>query len=431
MSTDLRRRFTGPVQVPGDAAYDTLRRCLNPAVESRPAAVVEAVSVADVRAAVTAVREADAPIAVQATGHGTHAGIDDGILVRTGGMASVLVDPDRRIATVGPGARWEAVLAAARPFGLAPLSGSSPTVGVIGYTLGGGLGWLGRSYGFAADHVIRAEVVTADGRSVTANADRNPDLFWALRGGGGNFGIVTALEFRLHPVERVFAGAAYFPADRAGDIFAAYRTWAAAQPDAMSTAALLRQMPDTDDVPAPVRGRRVVVVKAMYAGEADVARCLLHPLWSLTGPAVHHDMRSIPYAQAAMGGTAARFFDLFESLPDRAVEALAASGSTVEIRHWGGALGRPAADAGPVSHRRAQFSVIVDSIEPDLVEALRPYGIGASFLNFLADPRRTTTAYTAEDLAGLRAVKAAYDPDEVFRAGHRIAPAVRSRRLLA
>jgi FAD/FMN-containing dehydrogenase len=431
MNTDLRRRFTGPVHVPGDAAYDTLRRSLNPAVESRPAAVVEATGVADVRAAVAAVREAGVPIAVQSTGHGTHAGIDDGILVRTGRMASVLVDPDRRIAKVGPGARWEAVLAAARPFGLAPLSGSSPTVGVTGYTLGGGLGWLGRAYGFAADSVVRAEVVTADGRSVTASADRHPDLFWALRGGGGGFGVVTALEFRLHPVERVFAGAAYFPADPAADIFGAYRTWAAAQPDAMSTAAVLRQMPDTDDVPVPVRGRRVVVVKAMYAGDADAARCLLHPLWSLAGPALHDDMRRMPYAEAAMGGTAARFFDLFESLPDRAVEALAASGSTVEIRHWGGALGRPGADAGPVSHRRGQFSVIVDGVEPDLVEALRPYGIGASFLNFLADPRRTATAYTAEDLAGLRAVKAAYDPAEVFRAGHRIAPADRSRRLLA
>jgi FAD/FMN-containing dehydrogenase len=162
--------------------------------------VVEASRAADVRAAVVAAREHDLPLAVQATGHGTHAAPDGAILIRTTGMATVLVDPDRRVARVGPGAVWGDVLTAAAPFGLAPLSGSSPDVGVTGYTLGGGVGWLARKHGFAADSLLRAEVVTADGSIVTASADEHADLFWALRGGGGSFGVVTALEFRLHTV---------------------------------------------------------------------------------------------------------------------------------------------------------------------------------------------------------------------------------------
>ena len=153
-------------------------------------------------------------------------------------MKSVLVDPDRRIARVGPGARWADVLAAAAPFGLAPLSGSSPDVGVTGYTLGGGLGWLAREHGLAADSVLRALVVTADGELVTAP---RPDLLWALRGGGGSFGVVTALEFRLHPVSRVYAGAVTFGRERAAEVLAFYRSWIERIPDALSTAVLLKR----------------------------------------------------------------------------------------------------------------------------------------------------------------------------------------------
>jgi FAD/FMN-containing dehydrogenase len=427
---DLRTRFTGPVYLPGDAGYDAHRRPLNPALDPRPEVVVEACGLADVRAALDLARRYDLPFAVQATGHGTHVPVDDGVLLKTSGMAGVLVDPDRRIARVGPGTRWSAVLAAAGPFGLAPLSGSSPSVGVTGYTVGGGVGWLSRKHGFAADSVVRADLVGADGRPVTATADRNADLFWALRGGGGNFGVVTALEFRLHPVPEVYAGAAYFPVDRAAETIARYRDWVATVPDELSTAVLLRRMPDTDDVPAPVRGRRVLMVKAMYAGDAVQARRLLRPLWSVAGTPLRDELRSIPYADAAMGGTAARYLDLFPALPDAVIEALVAAHghadgrvSTMEIRHWGGAMAEPGPDAGPVGYRDMPFSVIVDAPDPGLPEALRPYGIGGSFLNFLGDPTRTTTAYTADNYRRLRQVKAAYDPENVFRVGHTIPPA--------
>ncbi|MFC0532789.1 FAD-binding oxidoreductase [Phytohabitans kaempferiae] len=424
----LRQRFAGQVYLPGEPGYDENRRSLNPTVDARPALIVEAASAADVRTAVGVARRHDLPFSVQATGHGTHTANDGGILVRTSRMTAALVDPDRRIARVGAGTKWGAVLAAAEPFGLAPLSGSSPDVGVTGYTLGGGVGWLGRRYGFAADSIVRAEVVTADGRTVTASADRNADLFWALRGGGGNFGVVTSLEFRLYPVAEVLAGAAYFAADRAAETLAWYRDWVATAPDALSTAVVLRHMPDSAEVPAAVRGRRVLLVKAMYAGDPDHARCLLRPLWNAAGPVLHDDLRPVPYAAAAMGGTPARYLDLFPTLPDPVIRALAGAhedglASTVEFRHWGGAMAAPGPDAGPVGHRDLPFSVIVDASVPALNAALSPYGTGGSFLNFLADPARTDSAYTPENLRRLRSVKAAYDPDNVFRAGHNIAPA--------
>ena len=413
----LRRVLAGELHVPGEPGYDAARRPLHDTIDPRPAMVVEACGAADVRAAVVAAREHDLPLAVQATGHGTHVAADGAILLRTSDMATVLVDPDRRVARVGPGAVWGGVLAAAAPFGLAPLSGSSPTVGVTGYTLGGGVGWLARKHGFAADSLVRAEVVTADGSIVTASADEHADLFWALRGGGGNFGVVTALEFRLHPVARVYAGTSYFAIERAAETLACYREWIADAPDALSTAVLLTRLPE---------GGRVLAIRALHVGEADEARRLLAPLFAAAGTPVVDGMRSTRFADAAMGGTAPRHVELLDELPDAAIDTLVTAGSpveTVEVRHWGGAMARPGADAGPVGHRGVPLSVILDARVPAVAAALAPHATGGSFLNFLADPSRTETAYTAADYAALREVKATYDPDNLLRIGHTIPPA--------
>ena len=199
-SDHLRPAFHGPLHLPGEAAYDAHRATWSGSIDPRPAVVAEASTASDVRAAVLIAREHGLPFAVQATGHGTHVPADGGLLLKTSQMAEVLVDLDRRIARVGPGAQWGDVIAAAAPCGLAPVTGSSPTVGVAGFTLGGGVGWLSRKLGFAADNLLRVDIVTADGRLVRASANEHADLFWAVRGGGGNFGVVTALEFRLHPV---------------------------------------------------------------------------------------------------------------------------------------------------------------------------------------------------------------------------------------
>ena len=411
----LRRALSGELHVPGEPGYEAARRPLHDTIDPRPAMVVEARGAADVRAAVVAARENDLALGVQATGHGTHVPADGAILVRTSDMATVLVDPDRRVARVGPGAVWGDVLTAAAPFGLAPLSGSSPSVGVTGYTLGGGLGWLARRHGFAADSLLRAEVVTADGSIVTATADDHADLFWALRGGGGSFGVVTAMELRLHPVAQVYAGTACFAVERAPETLMRYREWIAGAPDALSTAVLLMHLPE---------GERVLAIRAMHVGEADEARRLLAPLFATAGPPLVDGMRPMRFADASMGGTAPRQMELVHELPDAAIEAIvAARAPTVEIRHWGGAMALPAAGAGPVGPRDVPLSVIADTHVPEVAAALAPYATGRSFLNFLADPARTPTAFAPADYEALREVKAAYDPDDVFRIGHAIAPA--------
>jgi FAD/FMN-containing dehydrogenase len=394
----LQRAIDGDLHLPGDRM------------------VVEACTAADVRAAVVIAQEHDLPFAVEATGHGTHVTSDSGILLKTAAMATVLVDPDRRIARVGPGARWGDVIAAAAPFGLAPLSGSSPSVGVAGYTLGGGVGWLARRHGFAADSLLRAEVVTADGAIVTAGADEHADLFWALRGGGGNFGVVTALELRLHPVARVYAGTAYFAIERAAETLARYRDWIHGAPDELSTAILLTSLPD---------GRRVLGLRAMHVGEPRDAERLLEPLRAVAGPALVDGLRPTTFAAAEMGGTAPVHLELLDDLPDPVIDALVAvDEATVEVRHWGGAMARPAADAGPVGHRAVPLSVIVDGDAPEIATALAPHATGGSFLNFLRDPSRVQRAYTAANYRDLRDVKATYDPDNLFRVNHNIPPAL-------
>ncbi len=384
---------------PGDTGYDQARRALKPSLDPRPAVVVEAVGTDDVRAAVVAARRHRMPFAVQATGHGTHTAHDGALLLKTGAMAGVVVDPDRGVARVGPGARWRDVLAAAAPFGLAPLSGSSPDVGVTGYTLGGGLGWLARRHGLAADSVVGARVVLADGSVVTAT----DDLLWALCGGGGSFGVVTGLEFRLYPVARVYAGAVTFGRERAAETLAFYREWTTRTPDDLSTAVLLHR-------------DGTLVIKAMYAGDADRGRALLTPLWTVAGPARTDTMRVLDYGQAAMGGTSARTFDQVRVLDDTLIDALVTEpDATVEIRHWGGRIAR---DTGAAAHRDAPLSVILDVVPTDrTATALAGAGKGSSFLNFLADPARTATAFTPENWAALRRIKATVDPDNVFNAG--------------
>ncbi|ADB29368.1 FAD linked oxidase domain protein [Kribbella flavida DSM 17836] len=411
----LGNGFGGAIHRPGDAQYDEQRKALVPTLDSRPLVVAEAFGRTDVQAAVRTAREHGLPIAVQATGHGTRMPADGGILLKTSAMTSLLIDPERRIAKAGPGVRWGAVIDAAAEFGLAPLAGSSRDVGVTGYTLGGGLGWLARKYGFAADSVVRAEVVTADGRVVTTSADEHPDLFWALRGGTGNFGIVTSLEFRLYPVRSVYAGIVYFDAAQAACILKTYRDWTATVPNELSTAIVLTRRPD---------GRRVVGLKVMYCGEAALAEHLLKPVYAVAGPIVDGELATMPFAQAAMGGTPARYLDLVDALPDDLLDGLAAltgdAAPTVEIRHWAGAMANPGPGAGPVAHRDAPYSLIIDQEVAELAPVLRR--TGRTFVNFLADHSSTATAYTPADHARLRAVKRAYDPENLFHLNPNIAP---------
>jgi FAD/FMN-containing dehydrogenase len=440
----LRDAFRGPVHGRGDDGYDAARRPWQLKVDPKPALVVEAAGREDVRTAIRIARESDLAFAVQATGHGAVARADGGVLLKTSSMTGVAVDAERRIARVAAGAPWSAVIAAAAPHGLAPLSGSSPSVGVVGYTLGGGAGWLSRAYGYAADSVLRAEVVTAAGELLTASPTEHPDLFWALRGGGGNFGVVTELEFRLHPVDRVYAGMAMFEADRAADAIAVYREWAADEPDESHTSLVAMTVPPVPAFPEAVRGRRVLMLRAVYAGSAETAERALAPLRQAAGAPLLDAFREMPYPETATLGpppaplaTAMRI-ELFHELPDAVIDiALGANGRVagVEFHHWGGAPARPDDDAGPAGHRDVPFSVAVAAMAEDGAEAprlqaavdkvgdrLSPHATGGTFLNFVGDPARTASAYTSGDYRRLAEVKRAYDPDNFLSTNLNIPP---------
>jgi hypothetical protein len=440
----VRDAIGGRVYVPGEGGYEAARLPWQRRVDPHPALIVDAATSGDVLASLRFAREHGLPIAVQSTGHGAARIPDGGVLLKTGSMSSVEVDAGRRVARVAGGALWSDVIAAAAPHGLAPLSGTSPSVGVTGYTLGGGAGWLSRLHGFAADNVLRAEVVTADGELVTASAAENADLFWALRGGSGNFGVVTALEFRLFPVAGVYAGMAMFDAERAADAFAVYREWALDEPDESNTALLLAQMPPAPQIPEPVRGKPVLMLRAFYVGTSDDAERLLAPLREATGAPLLDGMRATSYADAAAmlppppPMIAEMHLDLLREVPDAVIEALVGAGDTVsgiELRHWGGEMARPGEDAGPIGHRHVPFSVVVaaQAEQPEAAERLRagvravaaelaPYATGGTFLNFLGDADRTADAYTAGDYQRLRAVKATWDPGNLFGANHNIPP---------
>ncbi len=283
-------------------------------------------------------------------------------------MTSVLVDPQRKDRQGGPRARWGAVIDAAGQFGLAPLAGSSRDVGVTGYTLGGGVGWLARKYGFAADSVIRAEVVTADGRVVTASADEHPDLFWAIRGGTGNFGIVTSLEFRLYSVPQVHAGIVYFGIDSAAETLKFVPRLDRHDPQRAEH----RDRPDPHPRHRQPRARDQgprTPVKPTWPSTC------CKPLFEVAGPVLAGELKTTPFADSAMGGTPARYLDLVDTLADDLLDELvSARAPTVEIRHWSGAMAHPGPGAGPVGHRDAPYSLIIDQEVPELAPRTAHHG---------------------------------------------------------
>ncbi|NED93932.1 FAD-binding oxidoreductase [Phytoactinopolyspora alkaliphila] len=448
----LRAGFHGPVHVPGDDRYDAERISWHRTVDPYPAVVAEATTADDIQRAVVTAREHGLPFAVQSTGHGTYVPADGGLLLKTARMNSVEVDPAGRTAVTGPGARWSDVVAAAAPFGLAPLSGTL-SVGVTGYTLGGGAGFLSRTHGFAADALVGAELVTSDGRVVQVSAREHPDLHWALRGGSGNFGVVTSLEFRLFPVSQVLAGMAFVDAERAAHVLAYYRDWALDEPVELSTALMVMRMPDAPQVPEPVRGRPVLGVRAFCLAEARRARKHLSALLDVAGPPLLDGMSELAFAEAsaALSGpphppaAVDQRFELLDDLPDTVFSAMAgtvhAPVAAVELRHWGGAMARPSGEPGPAGHRDAPFSVIATAMAGDVdqlaagsaaldtfISQVRPHATGGSFLNFLGDPARTRSAYTEQNYRRLAELKRDWDPANVFRTNHNIAPATEGDR---
>ncbi|MEU0486118.1 FAD-binding oxidoreductase [Streptosporangium sp. NPDC006013] len=448
---DLARRVRGPVLLPGQDGYDRERAGFNQAVDHHPALVVGAAEAADVQAAVGFAVEHGLPLAVQATGHGASIPADGALLISTRRMDGVRIDPRRRSARIEAGVRWQQVIERAAEVGLAPLNGSSPLVGAVSYTLGGGLPVLGRTHGWAADHVRGIEVVTADGRLRTATPDRYGDLFWALRGGKGNFGVVTSLEIGLVAVSRLYGGGLYFPGEAAGGVLHAWRRWTASVPEELTSSVALLRLPDLPDLPAPLRGRFVVHVRIAYLGSAARGEELLRPLREIGGriadtvgdmpyravAAIHADpTEPTPYHERSM---------MLRELPGPAVDTLlelAGPGADcpidmVELRHLGGALARTPEVPNATGNRAAAYSLsAVSPAGPQqtdevtgypelLLQRMTPWSTGRSFLNFLGGPDtagQVRDAYAPEDWARLTGIKAVYDPDNLFRINHNIPP---------
>ena len=358
----LSTQVAGPVLVPGDDGYPAEHTGFDLSVPQRPALIVGATTTDDVVTAVRFARSHRLPVGVQATGHGPTVAVDGGLLINTGRMTAIDVESVNRSARLQAGTQWTQVIEAAAPFGLAPLSGSAPSVGAISYSLGGGIGVLSRRFGFGADHVRTIEVVTADGELRRVTAEDSPDLFWAMRGAGSNFGVVTSIEVDLVAVPELYAGGLFFSGDQRADVLAAFVQCASTVPDALSLSVAVYTFPDLPGLPAAVRGRHCCHVRVTYQGPAAEAETFLGALRG-SGSVLLDTVRSLPLTEiGTIHNDRTAPLDVHSrSLVLRRLDSALAhtvvahtgpdAASLVELRHLAGALGRPPAVANAVGHR--------------------------------------------------------------------------------
>jgi FAD/FMN-containing dehydrogenase len=444
----LRDAMTGAVVAPGDAGWDEARQAWNLAVDQRPALVALPESIGDVQAAVNFARHRGLAVAVQGTGHQASAiaSMEGALLIRTHKLRGARIDAEARRATVRAGDLWEDVTGPASELGLAPLAGSSPDVGVVGYTLGGGISWLSRRHGLAANSVTAIAVVLADGRLVRADHEHHPELFWALRGGGGALGVVVGLEMELHEIPELNAGALFFPWERTAEVGHAWRDWVRTVPDEVTSILHVVQLPPLPDIPEPLRGRSFVTVEVAHLGSAEEAARLLGPLRAL-GPEIDMIAPAPPVALSMLHmdppAPVPNIGDhrLLGEIPHEAIDVFAGltgatSGSpliTAEIRHLGGALGTAPAGHGALGRVPGAFMVfgagmVVDEASAaavrahmdKLVDAFEPYDCGHTYTNFVDHPTATSDAFDEVTYARLREIKAELDPENLFRVGRPI-----------
>ena len=367
----LKMQVQGAVIVPGDADYDTARMAWNLTVTQHPDMIVVAESAADVAAAVRFAVDNGLGVAIQSTGHGITLPADGALLIVTSRLTALQVNAQAQTAWVSAGLQWKHVLAEAQKYGLAPLLGSSPEVGVMGYTLGGGMGWLARKYGLATDSVRMFEVVTAAGEVIRASATENADLFWALRGGGGSFGVVTGMEIRLYPVDMVYGGNLFYPGAMAREVFARYRQWIALAPEALTSSISIVKFPPLPEVPEPMRGQAFVIVRGLFAGPVAEGEALVNAWRDWSAPLMD-DFRAMPFAEVGtvsnepvdpMPGlsSGAWLREISDEVVDTLITRIAEGQSPVvaaEIRHAGGAIARADASASAYSHPRPKSMLL-------------------------------------------------------------------------
>jgi len=444
---DLRARITGEIVLSGDSGWDSARQAWNLAVDQQPSAVALVESAEDVVEVVRFAAAHALRIAPQGTGHGASSlpALEDTILVKTSRLRSVEIDAESHRARVEAGAEWADVIEPAAEQGFVCLHGSSADVGVVGYTLGGGMGWLARSRGLAANSVTAVELVTADGRLVRADPDNEPDLFWAVRGGGGSFGIVTAVEIELYATPQLYAGAMFWPVERAGAVLRAWNEWAETVPDEVTSLGRVLHLPPLPEIPEPLRGGSFVVVEAVITEPETNGAALVAPLRALEPlidtfaavaptalPRLHMDPpKPVPGVGDGM---------LLDDLPVEAIDAIVQTAVrplvSLEIRHLGGAMATPPAGhgaAGSLDAGYAMFAVGL-ALSPEISTAvanavdqakaaLAPWESPHSYFNYADDPIDAAQLYPEETYRRLRKIRAAYDPGELFLSNHPIPPA--------
>jgi hypothetical protein len=442
----------GRVAGPSDPDWDEARQAWNLAADQRPTAVAFAEGADDVAKAVRFAGQNGLKVAGQGTGHGAVAlgPLDDAILIKTERMRGVEVDADARTARVEAGVLALELGEAAQKQGLCSLPGSSPDVGVTGYTLGGGLSWLGRRHGFACNRVAAIEVVAADGEPRRVDADNDPDLFWALRGGGGGYAIVTALHLDLLPIAEVYAGALLLPAEVGADAVRAYRDWAATVPDEVTSIVRFLRPPPVPDVPEPLRDRRLLTLGAACIGSQEDGERIVAPLREIGEP-IMDTFEQIPAAglsrihmdpEVPVPGLG--HHAMIGELPDEAIDAFVGAegpeaGSPLllaELRHLGGALGRPAENGGALSKIDAAFVMLgvglpmtpelgqaIEGHLDELHSTMQPWATEGGYFNFAERPCDVEAILPPETCSRLAEVKRAWDPDDMILANHALSAA--------
>jgi FAD/FMN-containing dehydrogenase len=446
--------FSGRLIRPGDPGYDDARTVFNAMIDRRPAVIARCATTADVAAAVGFAREGGLPVAVRSGGHSV-AGLsvcDDGIVIDLGGLKTIDVDATAKTVRAGGGVLWGELDAATQEHGLHTPGGRVTTTGIGGFTTGGGYGWTSSKHGLTCDNLISAEVVLADGRVVTASERENEDLFWAIRGGGGNFGIVTEFELRLHELgPTVLAGLALWPLDRAREVLRGWRDYVDGAPDELSTACVVVTAPPEPFVPEHLQGRQALGMAVMYVGNPEEGARVVRPLRDLS-PDMDH-VQPMPYTafQAALDPLAPKGMrsywrgEYMRGLSDEAIDtfleqapALTAQAmpfSQMIIFRIGQGVTAVSEDATAFSHRDANYLFHPISVWSDpaddaaliaanraFADAMRPYSTGGAYLNFTPEADRVRDAYGEQKYRRLVAVKDKYDPDNLFRMNQNIKP---------